>query len=89
LLTGADGQSRISTEDYAIAFVNELERPPHARERFTVGYSAESGKRPYGFGADRSRVRGRPQKHNPGVSDGKEAASTTDRRRRHPTHMNA
>jgi putative NADH-flavin reductase len=38
LLTGADGQSRISTEDYAIAFVDELEQPRHTRARFTVGY---------------------------------------------------
>ncbi len=38
LLTGADGQSRISTEDYAIALVDELERPQHSRSRFTVGY---------------------------------------------------
>lgn len=38
LLTGADGQSRISTEDYAIAFVDELERPRHTGQRFTVGY---------------------------------------------------
>ena len=38
LLVGADGQSRISTEDFAIALVDELERPKHSRERFTVGY---------------------------------------------------
>ncbi len=38
LLTGADGQSRISFEDYAIALVDELERPAHVRQRFTVGY---------------------------------------------------
>lgn len=38
LLTGADGQSRISTEDFAIALVDELELPKHTRERFTVGY---------------------------------------------------
>lgn len=38
LLTGAGGQSRISTEDFAIAFVDELEKPRHTRERFTVGY---------------------------------------------------
>ena len=38
LLTGADGQSRISVEDYAAAFIDELERPAHARQRFTVGY---------------------------------------------------
>jgi putative NADH-flavin reductase len=38
LLVSADGQSRISTEDFAIALVDELEQPKHSRERFTVGY---------------------------------------------------
>lgn len=38
LLVGADGKSRISMEDYAIAFVDELESPRHARARFTAGY---------------------------------------------------
>ena len=38
LLVGEDGQSRISQADYAIAFVDELERPAHSRRRFTVGY---------------------------------------------------
>lgn len=38
LLTGADGKSWISMEDYAIAFVDELETPKHSRQRFTVGY---------------------------------------------------
>ncbi len=38
LLVGEDGQSRISQADYAIAFVDELERPSHSRRRFTVGY---------------------------------------------------
>lgn len=38
LLVGADGQSRISTEDFAIALVDELEQPRHSRQRFTVGY---------------------------------------------------
>jgi putative NADH-flavin reductase len=38
LLVAADGQSRISTEDFAIALVNELEEPKHSRQRFTVGY---------------------------------------------------
>lgn len=35
---GADGDSRISYDDLAIAIVDELERPAHRRERFTVGY---------------------------------------------------
>lgn len=38
LLVGADGQSRISIEDYAVALVDELEKPKHSRRRFTVGY---------------------------------------------------
>jgi len=37
LLTNAEG-SRISMEDFAIAFVDELEKPAHVRQRFTVGY---------------------------------------------------
>jgi putative NADH-flavin reductase len=38
LLTAADGKSWISYEDYAIALLDELEQPKHARARFTVGY---------------------------------------------------
>jgi hypothetical protein len=38
LLTGADGKSFISIEDFAIALVDELENPKHTRRRFTVGY---------------------------------------------------
>ena len=38
LLVGDDGKSRISIPDYAIALVDELERPQHVRQRFTVGY---------------------------------------------------
>ncbi|MFE0177626.1 NAD(P)-dependent oxidoreductase [Streptomyces sp. NPDC059002] len=38
LLTGADGTSRISAEDYAIALLDEIESPLHRRQRFTVGY---------------------------------------------------
>jgi uncharacterized protein len=38
LLVGADGESKISMEDFAIALVNELEKPVHSRQRFTVGY---------------------------------------------------
>lgn len=38
LLSDANGQSWISMEDYAIAFVDELEAPKHSRQRFTVGY---------------------------------------------------
>jgi len=38
LLTNADGTSTISGADYAIAFVDEIERPAHHQKRFTVGY---------------------------------------------------
>ena len=38
LLVGADGKSSISIEDYAIAMFDEIERPRHSRQRFTVGY---------------------------------------------------
>ncbi|TPW70053.1 NAD(P)-dependent oxidoreductase [Schumannella sp. 10F1B-5-1] len=38
LVVGADGRSTIGGEDYAIAFVDELEKPAHRRQRFTVGY---------------------------------------------------
>ncbi|MCJ2011527.1 NAD(P)-dependent oxidoreductase [Methylobacterium sp. J-076] len=37
-LLANDQGSSISFEDYAIALVDELERPAHSRERFTVGY---------------------------------------------------
>ena len=38
LLADAQGSSRISVQDYAAAFIDELERPAHSRRRFTVGY---------------------------------------------------
>lgn len=38
LLTDEKGESRISYEDYAIALVDELERPANLRSRFTIGY---------------------------------------------------
>ena len=38
LLTDAKGESHISTEDFAVAMLNELEHPGHHREGFTVGY---------------------------------------------------
>jgi putative NADH-flavin reductase len=37
LLTSEKG-STISFEDYSIALVDELEKPKHSRQRFTVGY---------------------------------------------------
>jgi putative NADH-flavin reductase len=38
LLSDANGDSRISVEDYAVAMIDELEKPAHPRRRFTVGY---------------------------------------------------
>lgn len=38
LLTDANGASRITFEDYAIAMVDELERHAHFRQRFSVAY---------------------------------------------------
>jgi putative NADH-flavin reductase len=38
LIADAKGESKISMEDYAIAVVNELEKPEHERVRFSVGY---------------------------------------------------
>jgi uncharacterized protein len=38
VLRDANGRSWISYEDYAVALVDEIERPGHSRRRFTVGY---------------------------------------------------
>jgi putative NADH-flavin reductase len=38
LVADSNGQSRISLEDYAIALVDELEKPAYERARFTIGY---------------------------------------------------
>jgi putative NADH-flavin reductase len=38
LLVDANGDSRISLADYAVAMIDELEKPVHSRQRFTVGY---------------------------------------------------
>ena len=38
LLTNREGESRISAEDYAIAFMNEVERPQYQHHRLTVAY---------------------------------------------------
>jgi len=38
LLKDEKGESRISTQDYAVAMLDELENPQHVRERFTVAY---------------------------------------------------
>lgn len=37
-LLSNDKGSSISVADYAIAFTDELEKPAHAKQRFTVGY---------------------------------------------------
>lgn len=38
LIVDEDGKSRISTEDFAVAVVDEIEQPRHQQRRFTVGY---------------------------------------------------
>jgi hypothetical protein len=38
LLIDANGDSKISVEDFAVAMIDELEKPSHVRQRFTVGY---------------------------------------------------
>jgi putative NADH-flavin reductase len=38
LLTDADGNSQLSGADYAIAFVDEIDKSAHHRQRFSVAY---------------------------------------------------
>jgi len=38
LIRDAEGKSRVSFEDYAVALVDELEEPAHEHARFTIGY---------------------------------------------------
>jgi uncharacterized protein len=38
MLFAADGTSRISNEDYALALIDEVIAPKHHRQRFTLGY---------------------------------------------------
>ena len=38
LITDSEGKSNISVEDYAIAMLNEAEKPAHHMEIFTIGY---------------------------------------------------
>jgi uncharacterized protein len=38
LIANEKQESRISMEDYAIALVNEIEKPEHRKQRFSVGY---------------------------------------------------
>jgi len=38
MLKDANGRSHISTQDYSMAMIDEVEQPKHSRQRFTVGY---------------------------------------------------
>ena len=38
LVADAKGDSRISAEDFAVAMIDELEKPQRIRQRFTLGY---------------------------------------------------
>jgi len=38
LLTAADGKSTIGGEDFADAILDEIDKPTHHRQRFTVAY---------------------------------------------------
>jgi len=38
LVADAAGESRISAEDYAVALLDEVEKPQHIRQRFTLAY---------------------------------------------------
>jgi putative NADH-flavin reductase len=38
LLKDKQGESKISTQDYAVAMLDELDHPQHIRQRFTVAY---------------------------------------------------
>ncbi|MCD9153030.1 NAD(P)-dependent oxidoreductase [Aeromicrobium duanguangcaii] len=38
LVTKEDGSSEISGSDFALAYVDEIEKPAHSRQRFTVGH---------------------------------------------------
>jgi uncharacterized protein len=38
LLKDKEGESKVSTQDYAVAMLDELENPQHIRQRFTVAY---------------------------------------------------
>jgi putative NADH-flavin reductase len=38
IIKDSKGESKISTQDYAMAMIDELEKPSHVKERFTIGY---------------------------------------------------
>jgi hypothetical protein len=37
-IVDSKGESRISMEDYAVAVIDEAQKPAHVNKRFTVGY---------------------------------------------------
>jgi len=38
MVVNSNGESKVSVQDYAVAMIDELEKPAHHRERFTIGY---------------------------------------------------
>jgi putative NADH-flavin reductase len=38
MVVNEKGESKISVQDYAVAMIDELEKPAHHKERFTIGY---------------------------------------------------
>ena len=38
LIVNETGESKISVQDYAVAMIDEVEKPAHHQERFTIGY---------------------------------------------------
>lgn len=42
MLKDPNEKSRISTADYTMAMIDEVERPTHIRQRFTVGYACRT-----------------------------------------------
>jgi hypothetical protein len=38
MIVNEKGESKISVQDYAVAMIDEVEKPKHHRERFTIGY---------------------------------------------------
>lgn len=42
---GAGGESFISGADYAVVFIDEIDKPAHRQARFTVAYWAGRGPR--------------------------------------------
>ncbi len=38
LIVGANNESNISVQDYAVAMLDEVENPQHINQRFTIGY---------------------------------------------------